>query len=224
MNPFPKPPRGRLIKNESGELEFVFGTPEKKPRKPRAKPEPGDCVELQRLTVGPARIATRKGASFIAVRKWREPTKKKAVDLMKRTKDAVDMDSAEVIAGELTECIRNLFGASIGASITAPNARHSAHIGVEHFASKIAQLVAAKLGAEYVQLFEVCKTDRSGHSPKLRKDPPKIIVANLPASRRVIIVDEVATSAETMEMHIKALREAGISVSGLVWVFGETNI
>lgn len=169
------------------------------------------------------RLCQRKGVYFIAARQWFAPAKLQGVQMMKAAKDTLDEGTARNMAADLAFVIRSCMGATDGAIIAAPSPRHSAFAGLPHFASHIAELIAETLGTKSASLFEVTKADRKGHHPAREKEPPKVIEKNLPREKRVILIDDVATSGQTLEWHAKALMEVGVAVSSAVWVYGHTS-
>lgn len=135
----------------------------------------------------------------------------------------MDAEAIQLMAEDMARLHDFLFAAAQGATLTAPAARHSAHIGVEHFASKMAELVADMVGSPYAQLFHPRKTTAKGHHPRREKGEVVVIEKAIPSSKRVIVLDDLATSAQTLEEHVKALQAIGVSVSAAVWVYGSTS-
>lgn len=179
--------------------------------------------EMGSVAVLRPRLCQRKGVFFVAARQWFAPAKLQGVQMMKAAKDTIDDKTARNMAADLALVIRLCFESSEGAVIAAPSPRHSAFAGLPHFASLIAEHVAEEIGTRSASLFEITKADRKGHHPAREKEPPKVIVQNLPRDRRVILIDDVATSGQTLEWHAKALREQGVKVSTAVWVYGSTS-
>lgn len=178
--------------------------------------------EMGHVAVLRPRLCQRKGVFFVAARQWFAPAKLQGIQMMKAAKDTLDEGTAAAMADDLALVIRLCFEASQGSVIAAPSARHSAFAGLPHFASRIAELVAVKLDTAPASLFEITKADRKGHHPAREKELPVVIEKNLPRDRRVILIDDVATSGQTLEWHAKALREKGVAVSAAVWVYGST--
>ena len=179
--------------------------------------------EMGHVAVMKPRLCQRKGVFFVSARQWFAPAKLQGVNMMKLAKDSLDERTAAMMAADLALVARLVFEATSGAIITAPSPRHSAFAGLPHFASRIGEIMAESMDTQFVPLFEVTKADRKGHHPAREKEPPKVIAKNLPRDRRVLIIDDVATSGQTLEWHVKALREEGVSVSAAVWVYGSTS-
>ena len=103
----------------------------------------------------------------------------------------------------------------------APSSRHSAFIGVPHFATAIAKSVAEKLNLDFrTGVFKTIAATHKGHHPRREKDPPEL--AEQPPAK-VLLIDDTATSGTTLELHVKALKAAGANVTAAVWIYGEQN-
>jgi predicted amidophosphoribosyltransferase len=190
--------------------------------------EPGEDFafeqgELGHVAVFRPRICQRNGVFFTCARSWFGPAKLHGIQIMKASKDAVDQDVAGMMAVDLVQTIEKCHAAAAGALFTAPSPRHSARLGVKHFATLIAEKVAERLESPCKPLFESIPTKHLGHHPAREKEPPKLILENLPESKRIVLVDDVATSGKTLEIHANLLAEAGMKVTCLVWVYGVTG-
>lgn len=179
--------------------------------------------ELSSLTAIRPRLCCRKGVYFVSIRMWKETGKSDGLRLISKAKDNVDMQIASDMASDFVKGIKSIFGAASGCIISAPSARHSAFIGVDHFASVIAKMVAKELGSPYVQLFKPTKATAKGHWPTREKDAPVIIPNSVSSGARVILVDDLATSGQTLEVHVKALAKIGVQASAITWVYGQTT-
>lgn len=164
----------------------------------------------------------RKGVFFVGCRQWFAPAKLAGINTLKAAKDSNDPEIRSLIVDDLETVARLVFEPFEGI-VTAPSARHSAFAGLPHFASHIAEDLAGRLGQKYELLFEPTAANRKGHHPAREKDLPIVIEKRLPMASRILLVDELATSGQTLEWHAKALREKGAKVSILVWCYGATS-
>lgn len=164
----------------------------------------------------------RKGVFFVGCRQWYAPAKLAGINMLKAAKDSIDPEIRSAIVDDLEHVARLVFEPFEGI-VTAPSARHSAFAGLPHFASHVAEELAGRLGQKYELLFEPTAANRKGHHPARKKELPIVIEKRLPMSPRILLVDELATSGQTLEWHAKALREKGAKVSILVWCYGSTS-
>lgn len=177
---------------------------------------------LHETTAWRPRLSQRKGIYWITARYWRSETRRLGIRMLKEAKDGPDPGAVELIAGDLLDLYREVVPAFRGV-ISAPAPRHSAFIGVPHLASIVAERISKATGNEYAALFETAAADRKGHHPAREKEPPKVIAGRELEGVPVLLVDDIATSGATMELHAKALKEKGALVQGLVWCFGSTT-
>ena len=164
----------------------------------------------------------RKGVFFAAARQWFAPAKLGGIQMLKAAKDELDPDVLSMMADDLLAVARLVFEPFRGI-VAAPSARHSAFTGRPHFATELARIVADSLGQAHGVLFEPTPANRAGHHPAREKEPPKVIAKNLPMDPCILLVDDLATSGQTIELHTKALREAGAAVSVIVWCYSSTS-
>ncbi|UOF77580.1 prtase [Caudoviricetes sp.] len=168
------------------------------------------------------RLCSRGGVFFLSCRYWYEPSKLAGVNFLKAAKDQLDENAIRDISADLV-AVANQSLETFSGIVAAPSPRHSAFAGIPHFASALARQVAEATGNEYAELFEPIPADRLGHHPRREKEPPKLKDAASVAGKRVLLIDDVATSGQTIELHAKALRSAGAKVSAIVWVYGTTK-
>ena len=167
-------------------------------------------------------VYQRNGVFFVGCRQWYAPAKLKGMNMIAAAKDSMDPKIIEAMAQDMIR-VHNLIHEPFAGIITAPSARHSAFIGVAHFASAIAKRMAEILELRHEVLFETVGASHKGHHPLREKDPPKLIVKNLPASKRILLIDDLATSGKTLEEHVNLLRSEGCKVSAMVWAYGSTG-
>lgn len=184
--------------------------------------EPLAQGELGHVAVLRPRLSQRKGVYWITCRMWYAPAKLQGIGMLKHAKDTMDEKALSLISADLIQVASLVFPAFDGV-VSAPSPRHSAFKGVPHFATELARRLAEATGNTHEALFEVMGADRLGHHPAREKEPPKVRPEKLPREPRVLLVDDVATSGQTMELHARALQEHGAKVMGLVWCFGQTT-
>jgi len=100
--------------------------------------------------------------------------------------------------------------------VTPPPARTSVNA---HFATRMAERVAQELGVYCKSLFAP-RAGGSGHHPAKHKDPPEVVEG---APSHALLIDDVSTSGETLELCVRALEAAGTRTTAIVWIGGETT-
>ena len=91
-------------------------------------------------------------------------------------KDELDEDWIASMVDDVAAVCSTVLETSHGV-FTAPSARLSAFIGVEHLASVAAKRLAERFGGTYEECFHVIPAKHKGHWPGAQKDPPRVRVA-----------------------------------------------
>lgn len=162
------------------------------------------------------RLSQRNGVHWVSVRAWLEESRHDGVAAMAQAKDELDEEWLAAMVLDLQAAALAVLGACDGV-VSAPGPRHSAFIGVPHFATLAAERLADVLGLEHRPLFAPSAARHKGHHPMREKARPSLVGD---APKRALLIDDVATTGQTLEWHVRALQEAGARVSALGWIYG----
>ena len=162
------------------------------------------------LVWGPC-IVRRKGNAVIACCKYNG--EKEIVDKIKAWKNKGDNKSNDTTlsARAIVKLIKEI--GLYTDLITTPQRHHEGW----HAASSISSVVAKSIGVQFRDVFGF-KKENSGHHPARNTEREKPKLSKL-KSRAVLIIDDVATSGETLWMAANSIREAKICAVSIALVY-----
>jgi len=158
----------------------------------------------------------KRSVRFLSVRKWRAGTKKEDLEKLKEAKKRCEPELLDAIARELAEVVLQLVRNPAGSFVTAPP---SSKRSGKHFATEIAERLAAELGLEFFQAFRKRPRKRSSHPRHFAERGEVSLREGVPAMP-CILADDVATSGTTIEQCAAALGKERF-VLPIVWIYEE---
>jgi len=182
-------------------------------------PQPADSP-IGRLLHRPAFNKTRS-IRFLSVRRWRKSTKDKDLELFKFAKEKCDPHIIKTVAGELAAVIEEFMGRPMGSYVTAPPPGASAGRGLPHFATLLAQETAAALDLEFILIFKP-RPRKESSNPWSYDRRGELQFITDPPTRNCLLIDDVATSGNTIEQCANALKSYG-PVTSIVWIYGRVK-
>jgi hypothetical protein len=162
---------------------------------------------LDETLIKKQRLLARNGASYLALRKWRKPIKPYQVAAMDAIRRHAVRPIADVIATEMAEAVKRLFGDTFQTIVPMP--RDNYKLG-NCLAAQIAERLAKKLKIQVANVL-------------VPMTPSKIedllsFTLQRPVFGNVLILDDVATTGRHMDMATKALAQGSSHCTGLVWI------
>jgi predicted amidophosphoribosyltransferase len=179
--------------------------------------------DIEKLFVLRQKVNTRKDIVFFSVRAWRKCRKSDAIDFFKSKKLKRDAKFVRAVSSEISKLINAMFG-RIEIFITTPAQRHS--VGY-HLATDVCRAVADNRGCEFVKLFEDNLTNGVSDPRNYKSIRATLLTTNdnkHPDSRVCVLIDDVATSGETIFQHLTTLRGAGIKAVAIVWIYEDAEV
>ncbi len=165
---------------------------------------------LNETLIKKQRLLARNGASYMALRQWRKPIKTYQVAAMEAIRRHAVRPLAEVIASEMAEAVKRLFGDTFQTIVPIPRGNYQ--LG-NCLAVQIAETLAKKLKIRSLNILRPgFATDEAKSVPMC----PFTLTAHVSGS--VLIIDDVATTGRHMELATKALAQASGHCTGLVWI------
>lgn len=160
-------------------------------------------------------IRNRNDAAYVTARTWAKPIRQYQIDALHTIKAAPNDEFAGLIAAELAEHVKKLFGVgAINCVVPVPCGSSGLENGLSF---KIAKNLALQLGIEFVDAFKSFQTSGKSHPRKnTRLGPPELKIKKQLGS--VLLVDDVATSGRHIELTTQALRGMTDHISTIVWI------
>jgi hypothetical protein len=183
---------------------------------PKDENEPGADQTLPSTFIYRPSLNKHRGIRYISIRRWPSNKKDAAKESFKAIKRELNSDVLWAIAGEIVACIVDIFHTAAGFYVTNPPPGNNSG---KHFATALAKVTADRLGVPYHAVFERLdnkEEDRPYHKYGgigLKGDPP---------AGFCILIDDVATTGQTLEQCIRLLQEHGI-VFPVVWISGDMS-
>ena len=193
------------------------------------EPEPAPeapASPLGALAYRPA-LYRRNAVAWCSVRAWRADAKRADMARLKSCKAALDPVIIAAAAGEIAALLELLFGRFGGWVATTVACGHSRRH--DCFGKRLGAAVAAKLGLEFVEIFEDRFVAGVSHPKEFKKLPPLIFKAKpadlkgSPKPTGVLVIDDLATSGGHMEEALGRIRELGLPAFGAVWIAGNVK-
>lgn len=159
------------------------------------------------------RLLNRNGQGYVALRAWAKGIKRHQLAALKALKDPPSDALIEAIADEFAEAIQSLYG-NVREHVVVPVA--CGHSGPGCLACRAAAAVARRLGIEMVEAFAFQPQRGSSHPrTNISRAPMQIVT---PATKPVLLLDDVATSGAHIEEAARLLLETAPAVLPLVWI------
>lgn len=187
------------------------------------QPEPKGLLELlvQRPTWNKKRTIR-----FLSLRKWNSDRKTAGIEAFKAAKKEQDCAIVDAAANEIAGALREFLHNPSGLVFTAPPSGASAGSGNEwHFGTILAKTVASHLGGEFRTMFAE-RPRKGGSHPRSfdKRGSAELIEGVQIAGAFIVLVDDIASSATTLEECGAALRDAGASgVLAISWLYEEAE-
>ncbi len=159
------------------------------------------------------RLSRRKGQAYVSTRSWRKPIKEHQLAALKALKADPPAHLVETVASELADVVRNVYGEGVARYVVPVPCGHSCG---RCFSTLVAQVVAEKLGLEFVEAFERQTLQGSSH-PKTNVRRPKMKIQRT-ITGPAILIDDVATSGSHIEEARKLLHKTTDTVWPVVWI------
>ena len=171
------------------------------------------CQFLFETLIKRTRIHQRNSQTYISARSWRKPIKAHQLAAFKALKADAPAHLIDAIADDLIATATQVYGTNIAKYVVPVPCGHS---GGTCFSVQIAQAVAAKMGLEFVEVFE--RQNLSGVShPKQNVRRPRMKVQTI-IDGAAILVDDVATSGTHVEEAARLLQKSSSAVWPIVWI------
>lgn len=164
-------------------------------------------------------LYSRNGVTWTAVRAWGATSKASDMETLKVAKAAATSELVDYAADEIAALVMRacpgVFGEIV--PVACGHSRRS-----DCFGDRLAEQVAERIGATLTRVFAHRFVSGVSHPKEFAKLPP-LEVLTPPASGRVLIVDDVATSGWHMEEATLRLREMGVGTGGVTWIGGNLS-
>lgn len=165
--------------------------------------------------VNKQKLHHRNHVSFVSVRSWRQPIKEYQISALTSLKEVAPAFLAEIIAGEIVDCARRLFGAD-GLKMVVPVPCGSSG-RKDCLSVQLARRVADHLGLQFAEVLEPIGAIPGKSHPKKSAQLQRFKLTGKVAGP-ILLVDDVATSGRHMELAISSLKRRGLPVVGLTWI------
>lgn len=182
-------------------------------------PEPLETPGLARLLRNRPTLNRKRTLVFLSLRKWPSKNRESIIAAFKESKARDDQNLARFAGAEIGDLLRPWLGTAARFTVTAPPA--GVRRQTAHFASVVDQAVASRLGIQFEETFAP-RMNRGSSFPKKDEKRGKLrLLKAIPASQvNWILVDDVATSASTLEAAVQTLIGAGAHcVIPVCWVY-----
>lgn len=163
---------------------------------------------------------SRNDIGYMVARSWRTSTRSADIQALKRIKLTGDATVLESAADDVAALIGKMSGNLSDLVITTVPCGHSRK--PDCFAKLLAMKVADQLRVPFVQIWADRFVDGVSHPKEFEKLSPLEWIEE-PTARRVLVVDDVATSGWHIEEALLALRDAGFEGQGFAWIGGTLN-
>jgi hypothetical protein len=185
--------------------------------KPPAEPETPGFAQLLRHR---PTLNWKRTLSFLSIRKWPSKNREAIIAAFKDCKTRDDQPVARFAALEMARIVRPWLASSASFTVTAPPA--GVRRQTSHFASVIGEEMARLLCLDFAETF-LPRTHRGSSFPKKDDKRGKMKLLR-PLTGCWILVDDVSTSASTLEAATHALIAGGAQfVLPIVWIYGSVQ-
>ncbi len=155
----------------------------------------------------------RKKVDYHAIYRWRKPLKEVQIKALRAIKTYGSENLVEKMASHLANAATSIYGVGTIELVTNVPCGHS---GDGCLISKVAPLVAKKLGVPYCKAFKTIDVNGSSH-PKANVRRPSFKLLSKP-KQATLVLDDVATSGDHIEEATTKLRQHSPAVFPLVWL------
>jgi predicted amidophosphoribosyltransferase len=158
----------------------------------------------------------RNGASFVTLRAWRKAIKEHQIEALVALKHEPPPRFVELVADEMYERARILFGPkAIRSVVPVPGGSSGATASLS---VRLAEKLAHKLGATYVEALENGAATAKGRSHPKKSALLKPYEVLQKPKGTALLVDDVVTSGRHIELALAALRGQGVACFALSWI------
>lgn len=180
-----------------------------------ANPEPSGVTMRFILStlIAQRRLLERGNVAYHALARWRAAIKPWQIDALRALKTNPPAALIDCVANELATAAVDFHGRDSFDAVVPVACGNS---GEMCLAYQLAQAVAAQLDVVFVEAFDHIATTGSSH-PRRNATRPSMTLCQAP-TRRVLLIDDVATSGSHIAEATRLLRKTAASVLPLVWI------
>jgi predicted amidophosphoribosyltransferase len=164
-------------------------------------------------------LRSRGDVSYVTLRSWRQTIREHQIRALKAIKQNAPDTIADVIAADIRDDVKSLFGVGSFKAVVPVPCGHSP----EGYCLSVA--IAQALGRELnlpVAHALLCAPDKGSSHPKRNAVRPAMSRI-LPVEGPILLIDDVATSGRHIEEATKLLRAGGASVLAMAWIGGDAS-
>jgi hypothetical protein len=177
--------------------------------------EPGGVTErfLMSTLINQHRVLRRDSITYHALARWRASIRDWQIEALRALKSDPPASLVDRAASQIATTASGMFGFETYRLVVPVACGNS---GANCLASRLARVVADKLGVSFMEAFEAIPTQGSSH-PRRNATRPRMKLRQSP-TQPLLLIDDVATSGAHLEEAVTLLRKAAPAVVPLVWI------
>lgn len=160
------------------------------------------------------RLLARNGCAYVALRQWRKAIKPYQISALTALKSRNDDSFEEEIAAEMAAAIMRVYGNAFQYVVPIPGGSSGRS---DSLSVKLAGRIAKLLKSEYANVLVGQPVAKGkSHPAKSALLQPYVVKGNI--NGNVLIVDDVSSSGQHIELATKALRPLSTYCTSVVWI------